>query len=230
MIINHSRRFIFIHIPRTGGTTITNILSRYTTYCDIELGSTQFGEAIQNAYAKRFGIRKHSPAREVKKIMGEILWGQYFSFAFVRNPFTRALSIFNFLRKWQGYNEDFRKKMLSFKDFEEFVLSELWDETNGPDEIFRPQIYWLSSVPGKNDIIVDFVGRLENFEEDLMKILNVIDPVKSFLEKLQIPQLNKSTEKGKQLNLSDEAVERIIKKYHLDFETFRYPIEIPIAD
>ncbi len=215
MIINNSRRFIFIHIPRTGGTTITNILSRYTTYCDIELGGTEFGEAIQNAYAKRFGIRKHSPAREVKKIMGEILWGQYFSFAFVRNPFTRALSIFNFLRKWQGYNEDFREKMLSFKDFEDFVLSRLWDKTNGPDEIFRPQIYWLSSIPGKNDIIVDFVGRLENFEEDLMKILNVIDPVKNSLYNLQIPHLNKSTEKDKKLNIADKAREKLLKKISL---------------
>ena len=59
-IINNSYKFIFGHIPKAAGTTITNQLSAYTNYCDLEIGGTCFGEKIQPAYKKRFNISKHS--------------------------------------------------------------------------------------------------------------------------------------------------------------------------
>lgn len=102
MIISHSRKFVFIHVPKTAGTTLSTVLENLTTYKDIEIGSSELGSAYQIAYRKKFGINKHSTAAQVKKLMGDEDFYRYFSFAFVRNPFDRLSSLYRFLKNWKG--------------------------------------------------------------------------------------------------------------------------------
>jgi len=82
-IINHSFNFVFVHVPKAAGTSVTSILSKYTNYCDLEIGATEFGEYIQPAYKKRFGLAKHSPARDIRNLVGAVAWSKFFTFSFV---------------------------------------------------------------------------------------------------------------------------------------------------
>ncbi|WP_430233888.1 sulfotransferase family protein [Nitrosomonas communis] len=222
-IINNSFKFIFIHVPKAAGTTLTSVLAPYTNYCDIEIGGTNFGEQIQPAYKKRFGLTKHSTAAEIRNMVGAVIWSQYFTFAFVRNPFARCLSTFHFLKKWEGLNEEFATKMNLFKSFDEYVLSDIWLETNGPDDIFRPQLYWLR-LPNKNNMLVDFVGKVEQIDKDIKYVTDVIGCSKRN-ELLTIPQLNISKQASITDITNDAVIEKIVQKYMIDFETFGYPLE-----
>ena len=168
MILNHQHRFIFIHVPKTAGTTVTRELSALTTFRDIELGGTKYGESLQDLFAARFGLRKHSTAAQIKaKCPGQI-WRNFFIFAFVRNPYSRAFSVYRFLQRWK---EGQHHALVASLEFEDFLRSDALQ--SGDIEIARPQVHWLSKngaqVPG-----IDFVGRLESFDDDFGFILSVI--------------------------------------------------------
>jgi hypothetical protein len=99
MIISESQKYIFIHIPKTGGTSISISLEEDLKYNDIVLGGTKYGEKLQRIYKKKFGLHKHSTAYKVKEVVGDVTWDNYFKFSTVRHPITRIISIYSYLEK-----------------------------------------------------------------------------------------------------------------------------------
>jgi hypothetical protein len=222
-LINNSFQFIFVHIPKAAGTSITSVLSRYTNYCDLEIGGTHFGELIQPAYRRRFGIGKHSTAAELRSVVGTVTWSRYLTFAFVRNPFSRCLSTFHFLRMWEGVEPKLAQRMKGFSSFKEYVLSGIWAETDGPDGIIKPQVHWLRRNAKSSEMLVDYVGRTERIDVDFPKILQLIDPKSRGLKEFRLPILNRS-DKSFADELKDDAVaEKIFTTYRADFDAFGYP-------
>ena len=67
-----SEKLIFIHIPRTGGTSIESALGQ-------KLGNDE----------------KHLAASEIRKKAGDELWENAFVFSFVRNPWDRMISLYH---------------------------------------------------------------------------------------------------------------------------------------
>ena len=169
MIVNNSHRFVFIHVPKAAGTSVTRELSRFTTFRDVEVGGTRYGEKIQDIYASRFDLRKHSPAAKIRAKAGPEVWRGYFAFAFVRSPYARAYSLWKFLRKWK---EGPHHALAAGLSFEDFICAE--DVRRGDVDIAKPQAHWLSDANGEIMDGVDFVGRVERFDEDFSFILSTI--------------------------------------------------------
>ena len=215
-IINNSYKFIFVHIPKAAGTTITNQLSAYTNYCDLEIGGTCFGEKIQPAYKKRFNISKHSTATELQAITGEIEWSKNFTFAFVRNPYDRALSTYNFLLEWRGTPIRLKNELLKFKNFSEFIESDFLLTRPGPDNIFKPQTHWATKK-GKN--LLNYIGKLETINEDITHILHQILG-RPLPQKIAVKKLNSSSSSSNKI--SEKAIKKINELYETDFNTFEY--------
>lgn len=215
MIISNSRRFIFVHVPKAAGTSVTHELSRFTTFRDIEVGGTKYGEKLQNLYASRFDLRKHSTAAEIRAKAGPEVWSNFFVFGFVRNPYARAYSLWKFLRKWK---EGPHHPIAAELDFAAFVA----DERFGTPEIdiTRPQVDWLmdagAPLPG-----VDFIGRVERFDEDLSFMLSTISR-KPVAYRTSSPR-NVSAETGEWEQAMDlDARRRIETVYDEDFKVFGY--------
>ena len=80
-MISHEKKFIFVHIPRTGGNTLSNFLR---PYCDEEsLGFSPFPGKQGNL---------HATIREYMVKYGTQILDDYTIFTIIRNPWERALS------------------------------------------------------------------------------------------------------------------------------------------
>jgi hypothetical protein len=103
-IINHSHRFVFVHIPKNAGTSVAHYLSQLSTYRDQEIGATELGEAIAPAFRGRFQLHKHSTFAEIEEATGPEIH-DYTSVAVVRDPVDRVRSLYSFLRQWPGWTD-----------------------------------------------------------------------------------------------------------------------------
>lgn len=221
-IINFTHDFVFVHIPKTAGTSITSTLSKYSQYCDIEIGGTVFGEEIQAPYRRRYGLSKHSTADRLRSLIGHRDWARMYTFSFVRNPYARAASAFNFLKQWDGCPPNFKNIIGQFATFEEFVLSEIFDQVTGPDDMFCPQARWLTAS-GSDKLLVDRVGKIEQLDTDLEQILKLAIPSKTIVE--SAPHLNRSEDRERLMldaYRNSEVVDSVRARYAIDFELFSY--------
>jgi hypothetical protein len=139
-------RCIFVHIPKTAGSSISEglfgIPSRHVTY-----------EEYLRANPRKFR--------------------SYFKFAFVRNPWDRLVSTYFFLKK-DGMNELDRawaREYLSpYGDFDDFVKRGLRRIEIQSWVHFRPQCEFIAAQDGT--LMVDFVGRFERLHEDFAVVSN----------------------------------------------------------
>lgn len=224
MIINHTHKFIFIHIPKAAGTTVADTLSSLSRYCDQEIGGTEFGEMAQLHYWTRFGLRKHSPAKEVMNAIGRDAFTGFFRFAFVRNPYTRLASSFHFLKAWNS--PEFSDALDQYPDFESFLESNAWTSSTDPDiwpdGVFRPQTFWLKDRQ-TGELLVDFIGKTENLSQDLQAILTRIGGSSAIVRDRSNPTPVYTRPKV----WSSEIVARIQREYRCDFEAFGYDSSPP---
>ena len=216
MILNHQHRFLFIHVPKAAGTTITRALSPLTTFRDIEIGGTRYGEAIQERFAARFDLRKHSTGKVLRKRCPGHVWRRFFVFAFVRDPYARAYSVYRFLQRWK---DGPHHAAVATQSFTEFLASP--EVQAGRIEIARPQVHWLHEG-GKPIGGIDFVGRVETFARDFGFVLSVIHrkPTDWQTER----QHNVSTQAGEWQGRMTPAAQAMIEDlYAADFDAWDYP-------
>ena len=103
MIISRSRKFVFVHIEKCGGTSVENALSPYLSWDDMIFGSTLFGEKIQAFYFNTYGIDnvkenmlwKHSSIKNIYNNVGHDI-DDYKKIAVVRNPIDLVKSLYTF--------------------------------------------------------------------------------------------------------------------------------------
>lgn len=181
-IINNRYKFIFVHVPKNAGTSVSNFLSQYSTPIDIEIGGTSFGELLQPKYREKFGIGKHTPAHKLLDRL-PFIWNDYFKFAISRNPYARFYSAYSFLKNWTGHrNEELKKEFSKINNVNEFIKSNLILSHQIPDNIFNPQHYWICK---NGSILLDEIIKLEDIDERVNVLLQKLKiPIQYDLKKL----------------------------------------------
>lgn len=152
--ISHQYKFIFIHIPKTAGTTI----------CSSWEGS------ILKKICKDTGVLggTHKTIREVLNMYPESK--NYFRFTVVRNPYDRFVSKFYFkqMKKRQNFDLDW-----SDKESEGLLPQMFWitdsmrtepDKANRNKPYYRPELHY-------DKILVNRILRYENLEKELRELL-----------------------------------------------------------
>lgn len=224
-VISNSRRFIFVHIPKTGGSSVTYHLTTLTRWNDIEIGCTPFGKAMLRFFRDRFGIGKHATAAQIRGIVGEKIWTKYRTFAVVRNPYQRVVSSYNFMKNWNAGGGAPKETDIirDFDTFESFVLGDYW-RSGGFEGIFLPQSHWVTE-PGKpRSIIVDEVLKLEDLLDDC-SALNAMLGLEHRLGR-SLPRRNRAPMLA-ELPLSGRVAKEIATHHKSDFELFGYSTEVP---
>ncbi|RDW16409.1 chondroitin 4-O-sulfotransferase [Oceanobacillus arenosus] len=164
MIISHKYKFIFLKSKKTAGTSIEISLSRYCGEDDIITPIAPEDEEIR----ARFGIKpqnymdennkkpkffNHYGAKKIANTIGKDIWSSYYKFSFDRNPWDKVISHYYFKSG----------KSTSDISFDKYLnLNKFKDAYNYP-------IYTI-----KNNVVVDFLGKYENLDEDLSKVCQKI--------------------------------------------------------
>lgn len=105
MIISHGRRFIFVHIPKTGGTALALALEARARRDDILMGDTPKARARKGRLAgvKSAGrLWKHSTLADIAGFVSDAEVADFFTLTLVRNPWDRMVSYYHWLRA-QGF-------------------------------------------------------------------------------------------------------------------------------
>ncbi|WP_017300721.1 sulfotransferase family 2 domain-containing protein [Nodosilinea nodulosa] len=158
MLISRKKKFVFIHIYKNAGTSISTALIRITSNKLQRYASKQLKKA-GIIYLKDQPCPTHATASEIISTIGEEEFKALFSFAIVRNPWDWQVSLYHYML--QNSNHPQHKLAQEFKDFEEYLYWRCAKE-------IRLQKDFVCSQDDK--ILVDFIGRFESLDKDFQTI------------------------------------------------------------
>ena len=101
MIISPGRQFVFVHIPKTGGTSLGLALEDRAHRDDILIGDTPKAKKRRGrlrALTPRGRLWKHSTLADIDGVLGADDLDRMFLFTMVRNPWDRAVSYYHWLK------------------------------------------------------------------------------------------------------------------------------------
>jgi hypothetical protein len=203
MRVVDSERVLFVHVPKTGGLTIQNVL-----------------ESSGLEVRTLTGSRHHTLSTI---LLEDPTLRDYWTFGFVRNPWARMLSWWSMIRrarrraaagdpvmvrKFERY--PVWRAVQDYPDFEAFVL-------RGTDEVAELRLAQIDYLRdgGRR---ADFIGRTESMEEDADVVRKRLGLPAAF----EVPHRNR-TKHGHHRDYYTPAMrERVAEAYRADVEEFGY--------
>jgi hypothetical protein len=201
VMISPDRRWIFVHIQKTGGNAVRSALG-----------------------VEQNDAHKHFLARELRQVYGEAAWADCFKFAFVRNPWDRLVSWWSFIDNGRDpsgasppANNFFGYVLSHARSFEEFIwrcTDEIVDK-DGRKHIFRNQTDYLVDESGA--LIVDFIGRFELLQKDFDEVTARLGR-----RRIALSRINTSRHCAYARYYTPAMAERVGHLYARDIEAFGY--------
>ena len=228
MIISHKYKFIFIKTNKTAGTSIEIALSKFCGENDIITPNEAEDEDIRKGLGNRgpqhylaplkdyrpidiyrYIARKrkkdrfyhHISAKEIKQLVSEDIWNNYYKFCFERNPWDRVISFYY----W-------RLKKNPQQTISEFIDS-------GLPEVLHEYGYGRYTINDK--IVVNRVCLFENLSREL----EIISKKLNFPEIPVLPKAKSAIRKDKRHYreiLNSEDKKKIEKLFHREIQLFNY--------
>lgn len=217
MLISHARKFVFIHIYRTGGTSVTSALVRYARLRDQLADRFYVSRGMINVVSSAFdlfddgnrwfkGIHKHATALQARYYLGADTWSKYVSFAFVRNPWDWQVSIYRYIKQTRAHQKHRLANTLSFSKFLEHEIA-----ANAVC-----QLDFLKDEQGH--VIVNTVGRFESLQQSLNAIALRVN-----VPRMKLDHLNSSDRDSGYRAYYDSASARLVENhFRQDVEYFGF--------
>ncbi len=198
---------VFIWIPKAAGSSVYRTLNapklkelrlvkyRFPNKGIVTFGHMDYAELVKQGY--------------VSKAFDE----SAYKFAFARNPYKRAVSLFLYLKR-----RKFIPEIESFRTF----CRRLRDDGCEPIGLYNldgmsqcnPQVRWVENVD------MSFIGRIENINHDLDVVFKATG-----IKPQPLPHVNRSTHANPISYYCAESKGIVEEFYKEDFEYFNYPIE-----
>jgi hypothetical protein len=171
-MVSHIYKCIFIHIPKSAGTSIKILLSQEES--NVSYLVQDFKNISENL---RFEPPPpHLRASDYLKygFVDKSTFSEYYKFAFVRNPWDRIVSEYKFRRHSHRY------------DFKTFLFHH-FPHPSWSDEYCHilPQYQFI--FDSQENLLVDFVGKYENLKHDFNIVCKKLG-----ISPTNLPHTNKS--------------------------------------
>ena len=208
-MLNKSK-FLFIHIPKCAGISITNVIV-YQNDVDVIGHHAKYAEIFSNQQRNR---------------------SDYIVFSFIRNPWDRLVSTFHYMMQGGRSEIDVvRRDKYLYRyhgSFEKFVLDiDRWIDIVEEESIyvdryiphFRPQYEFIVDSES-NQLAVDFIGKVENIKTDLTRFAN-----QHQLKLGKVEKSNRSKRRHYSTYYSPTTRDLVAKHYERDVELGDYCFE-----
>ena len=166
MLLSPKYRFLFVHIAKTGGTSVRAALEglrwRDPWYYPMFLCSR-----LSHLSGHRIATKlpRHAKVVAAKELLPKDYFDSLFKFAFVRNPWDLQVSSFHHIRRerphYLGGHE-------SFEGFLRWKLDPERPYQYHVDTSITLQTDYLIDLGGQ--VVVDFIGRHERLHEDFATV------------------------------------------------------------
>ncbi len=162
MILSRGRRYIFVHAPKTGGTSLALALEARAMADDIMLGDTPKAKKRRRRLsgAEASGrLWKHSRLSDLYGLVTQQEIEDFFVFTLVRNPWARMVSYYHWLQT-QSFAHP-AVTLAKSTDFPGFLRAPLTRAS------FRAAPYTAYVTDAEGVERADLFIRLEHLDEDL---------------------------------------------------------------
>jgi hypothetical protein len=212
MPVSLERSFVFVHIPKTGGTSVTEALRAAAIKLALVGPSTP---EQRDTWRIKDAWLHHILGADLQRLMGATAWERCFRFAFVRNPWDRLVSIYHFHRSLAASGKDFRgnwpewpeiaARMAATGNFGEWIKTGIYA---------RPQLDWVADRDGR--LLVEFVGRFEQIERDFAHVQHRIGVT------APLPHLLRTEHRPYREYYDSETQGLVARHYRRDIDAFGY--------
>ena len=214
MILSLRYKFLFVHIAKTGGTSIRAAL-RWYRWKDPYRIPQFLCSRISSLSHHRLGckIPRHAKAIAAYEMLPRDLFNELFKFAFVRNPWDLQVSSYHHIQRERPH------LLKGIEDFEAFLRWKL-DPARPYQYIIDTSIELQSEylIDLNGNIIVDFIGRYERLEEDFQEACARIG-----IKAPKLPHRRQAKDRtAYQKYYTDETTELIARHFSRDIKMFDY--------
>ena len=209
MHVNHKRKALFFHIPKTGGTAI------HTAFSSYKVTNKDKWEFYLGMHGN-FTDLKHS--HETKRVFDKLM--KYWKFCFVRNPWAHAVSLyFNLIDSDRWEKEDHPESIENYKSFKWFLKTH-----DDQSRLYHPQSrYTFKDREFKIDKWYQY-EQLQEAWDDLCERFNY--------EKFNLPVINTTKPRKNKFDIiypedyrtfyDDETIEYVASKSENEIRLFNY--------
>lgn len=209
MVINTYYKFIFVHIPKTAGTSLERSLrslrGNNPRWLTKQHKHESLSELDQNVHTRRSRMDR--------------MWGRspinYFTFGFVRNPWDRMSSLYRWIVERSA-----KRDIVTITSFKDFLVQ----ARDGVDWIhhfhsMKPQVDFFTFDEGIMKI--DYLGHYEYLNEDLKEIEKLIGCI------IDIPHRNRSSNamKDYRKEYDDDMIQIVESLFKDDISHFGYTFD-----
>ncbi len=206
MLLSESKRFLFVHVQKTAGTSITELLAPYA----LAPPATRWNKLVSDLGARhdwrRFYFRRHAPLARAEQVLPAELFGSLFKIAFVRNPWERLVSWYAYILEDRGHKRHQATRRMP--DFATFLQNQAGKRR-------RSQWWMLQNSAGR--LGVDFVGRFEDLERDIAMVCARLE-----IEQRPLPRVKASGHESYRSFYTPELVEFVARHWAPEIEAFGY--------
>jgi hypothetical protein len=201
-MISFQKRFLFVHIPKTAGNSIQNVLRDYSEDELVALRGEQDGVERFGLRNPKYKVKKHSTLAEYRAALGETEFGKLYKFTCVRNPWDRMVSYY-------------------FTPTQNTVA---WDRKKFRKVIVKvlPVADYLRLDKGEKDPFanVNYIMRFENLVDDFRTVCAALD-----ISPTTLPRYNRSKREHYSKYYDDELRELVRARFAAEIERFGYTFE-----
>ena len=200
-MISFQKRFLFVHIPKTGGNSIQTVLREYSEDEVLAKKSSQDGVERFAVRNPKYNLKKHSALAQYRDALGGEQFSKLFKFAVVRNPWDRMVSFYFTPGRQKEFNAD---------EFEKLIL-----ET-------KPAADYLRLTKGDVDPFanVDQIIRFENLEQDFRAVCARLQ-----IPAAPLPKYNRSEREHYSKYYDDKLRKIVSERFADEIKVFGYTFE-----